>query len=259
MKMFSHAWYRSWSVVMIIFGLQAGSGGGLAAQAEGLPPCPFPVFEDGEDLIEFVERVAAGDVTLGRRDVRSAMYPAVSAPFTERICGGFSPGADRRAAMIRLLEYARDHEDEVMADRVLEIASSVAYFFADELGWSPTDLLFETLGDGRTQRVRARALWLLFNRASEPGIRVRLLALARASVGPPRWRDLPVYVAENLSFGPSVGAELLWSDLHGAPDLVRNPRARWQVECWEAQDRGPPMRPDDPCHPGNAPPRVGGN
>ena len=138
---------------MIIFALQGGSGGGLAAQAEGLPPCPFPVLEDGEDLIEFVERIAAGEVSLGMRDEWTDIYSVVSRAFEGLPCPGFSPGADHQAAMIQLLEYARDHDDEVMADRVLEIASSVAYFVADELDWSPTDLLFGTISEGRTREL----------------------------------------------------------------------------------------------------------
>jgi hypothetical protein len=159
--------------------------------------------------------------------------------------------------MIRLLEYGRDHEDQTMAARVIDVATWVAYYQAEELGWTPTDFLFRTIETGRTEGARGQALWRLISRATDPAIRGRLLALARAPVGPPAWRDLPVSLVESLTLpGPDGAVRMLWDDIHQAPELVRHPLARWLVECG-SEHRGPVPR-DDPCHPRNAPPRGGG-
>jgi hypothetical protein len=150
-----------------------------------------------------------------------------------------------------------DHSDPTVAGPVMQVATSTAFSLSDELNWTPTELVFEALENGRTSAARWRALVDLVRRATDPQIHTRLLAIARQPVGPPAWPDLPADLIADLAHQLGEGGKLLDREIVSAPNLIGHPLARWLVECGREVDPLP-RPPTDPCHPLNAPPRIGG-
>jgi hypothetical protein len=138
---------------------------------------------------------------------------------------------------------------------MMQYGSALAHWLEDELMWSPTDFLFEAVESGRTSAARWHALSRLVSEAMDPGIRGRLVGLARRPVGPEAWPGLPADLIRELRFMPQEAARALEADLFARPDRIHQPIARWLVQCRDAEP-GPWMAATDPCHPANAPPRI---
>lgn len=230
---------------------------GAAQDRPVLCPPPFP-FPDVEAFLEHLDGIASGEVEFQQRHPAHAVIHVVNRALLpeERLCPSFDPPADLRAAMIRVMEFGRDHPEVGLSSTVLQAASSTAYRYQEQLGWDPTDFLFDVLGAGRTEGARVAALDRLVERATEPGVRGRLLALARQPRGPDSWPDLPVDLVKRFEFRSSSGSQALEAEVLAAPDQLAHPRARWEVECGRGHEI--PRGLDDPCHPANAPPRIDG-
>lgn len=175
---------------------------GLDAQ-EPASRCPATI-SGPEDVIEQLDRIAAGELLYGQRIVSDAIYRTISFPLEQGgTCERRGPGFDPVAVLTRVLEYGRDHQDPQIAGDVVSSAGLLGYGRVGESAWSPTDLLFNIVASGRTDRARGMALWELTQHVDDPSIRARLLAMARAPEGPPGWPELPVALAQMMGSLPS--------------------------------------------------------
>jgi len=232
---------------------------GLTSGLEAQEPAsrrPAPI-SGPQDVIEQLDRIAAGELLYGQQIVSDAIRRTIFFPLEQGgTCPRQGPGLDPVAVLIRVLEYGRDHHDPQIAGDVVSSAGFLAYMRGDELAWSPTDLLFDIVATGRTERARGMALWRLTQHVDNPSIRARLLSMAPAAEGPPGWPELPVALAQMMGPLPSPANRPLFEELRANPHLIRNPVARWSWECG-AYDKVP-LEADHPCHPSKAPRRPSG-
>jgi len=244
--LFGVAWWLAAMVVLT---------SGLDAQ-EPASRCPATI-SGPEDVVQQLDRIAAGELLYGQRNVSNAIRRTIFFPLEQGgTCPRRGPGFNPVALLIRVLEYGRDHQDPQIAGNVVNSASFLAYMRGDELAWSPTDLLFDIVASGRTDRARGMALYRLTLHVEDPSIRARLLAMARAPEGPPGWPELPVALAQMMGSLPSPANRPLFEELRANPQLIRNPVARWGWECG-GYDKVP-LETDHPCHPSKAPRRPSG-
>lgn len=256
--MIAERWSVRASVLSLILAWTAFAFAGVqsvGAQRPSPPPCPER-FEDIEAIVTHLDSIASGDRDLRGRSRSIAISEVLLPSLTidDLRCPRLDPAVDRRAAMVRLLEYVRDHPDGGMGLHVLTPVSIVARRWHEEVGWSPTELLFEIVERGRTNSARVGALGQLLRRWWNPGVRERLLALARSPVGPPAWPDLPAHLVSELQYMSGAGVHPLRSELLAEPSRLAHPRARWEAEC--GQGHPIPRSRDDLCHLSNRPPLI---
>jgi hypothetical protein len=158
--------------------------------------------------------------------------------------------------LIRLLRYAMSQQDDRVAGPILRAVQTRAWRVRGPDNWAPTEILFEAVETARSGAARWEALSQLTRAGTAPEVRARLLVMLRRPAGPPAWPNLPSDVVAEMIYMPWEGARLLDAELLAAPDRVRNPLAHWLVECGRSPE-GPPLLSTDPCHPQNAPPRIG--
>jgi hypothetical protein len=147
-----HSSFAAPARVLLVVGMSAlNIAPGVEAQEFG--QCPVPT-ADADTLIHQIELIAAGELTLGRSTPSSAISLAVRIPFGSAPCPFLRPDVDRATVMIRLLEYARDHEDVIVSRDVMRYGGMVAFRYRDELGWNPTNFLFDAVETSRTEPPR---------------------------------------------------------------------------------------------------------
>jgi len=232
----------------ICIALLLGAGTATAAGAQDWSPGPTL---NVDSILARVEAVVDGTLSFGNVSPVYDVSTVISLSLGDGGCARLLPDIDPGDALREVFLQGMRHPVPEVAGPVLRFAGERAFREQDQLDWSPLELHLEAIRAAGTESLRKGVVHGLLYRSGDPEVRVVLLEMARSPIGPPELPDLPAWLMLVLQMPPSPAAQGLVEELLSAPELVRNPRARWNLTC---RSRHGPLSPQDPCHPSNAPP-----
>jgi len=198
---------------------------GLAAQTPECPPGTYTVEMLQQRILELsaVEGGAARISPLVSRSLARRSAPG---------CTFLRDDIDRQAAMERLIDFIV-REDAPGIEGIVFQGIRMALLNPGDaelrIPVGAAGAAVEEFGSGA-------ASYFLRQFADDPAVREYLLGWARAAVGPPGRPDWPAEIVEVLVHFPSPHEDALRAELHAAPQLIQNPRARCLAERRSRED-----------------------